>query len=344
MAINEDTDFPRLTPPEERMPSGSRLFRRAEELTDDQFDHLAAAWAEGALSGDALAELEAVIVADDIRKVRAASFRNIRLAHMNEAWPGMRKAIRPSPVLTAFRRNVIPALLAVAAMVVIIITGPAGAKLKMRNPGNLTAENRMTVAEIQASSPVIAVEESFVTPEGTAPVSEETETRPVPASVNAMTGEVKGAVSSVNPDMTAVTADMNYAVAENRNEQPEPELIVRVEPLVIARSQAEVSAVTQAINPGMTPVNMRKILPAMRMPEETNWMLRSVSFLASAFSGKEKQIDGYAIASGCITGINTIFGWDMELEQVSNKGGEPVAVSFSSSLLSFTRPVNKTTP
>lgn len=344
MAINEDTDFPRLTPPEERMPSGSRLFRRAEELTDDQFDHLAAAWAEGALSGDALAELESVIVADDIRKVRAASFRSIRLAHMNEAWPGMRKAIRPSPVLTAFRRNVIPALLAAAAMIVIIISGPAGAKLKMTNPGDLTAEKGMRVAEIQASSPVITVQESSVTREGTAPVSEETETRPVPASVNAMTGVVKAAVSSVNPDMAAVTADMNYAVAENRNEQAEPELIVRVEPLAIARSQAEVSAVTQAINPGMTPVNMRKILPAMRMPEETNWMLRSVSFLASAFSGKEKQIDGYAIASGCITGINTIFGWDMELEQVSNKGGEPVAVSFSSSLLSFTRPVNKTTP
>jgi hypothetical protein len=34
----------------------------------------------------------------------------------------------------------------------------------------------------------------------------------------------------------------------------------------------------------------------------------------------------------------------MELEQVSNKSGEPVAVSFSSSLLTFTKAVNKSTP
>jgi len=332
MAINEDTGFPTLTPSEERMPSGSRLFRRAEELTDDQFDLLAAAWAEGALSGDALAELESVIIADDLRRVRAASFRNIRLTRMNEAWPGLRAAIRPSPVLTAFRRNVIPALLAVAAMIVIIISGPAGAKLKMTNPGNLTAEKGMTVAEIHASSPIIAVPEPFVSGEGTASVSA------VPVKM-----EARATVSTRKIAMTGAP-DMNSAFAENMTGPAESQLIVRVEPLAIAWSNAEVSAVTPTVNPGMAPVSMRNISPAPTMPEETNWMLRSVSFLASAVTGKEKQIDGYTIASGCITGINTIFGWDMELEQVNNKGGDPVAVSFSSSLLSFTKPVNKTSP
>jgi hypothetical protein len=34
----------------------------------------------------------------------------------------------------------------------------------------------------------------------------------------------------------------------------------------------------------------------------------------------------------------------MELEQVNNKKGDAVAVSFSSSLLSFTKPLNKSTP
>lgn len=333
MAINEDTDFPRLTPPEDRMSSGSRLFRRAEELSDGQFDLLASAWAEGALSGDALAELESVIIADDLRRVRAGSFRSIRLAPMNEHWPGLRTAIRPSPVLTAFRRNVIPALLAVAAMIVIIISGPAGAKLKMTNQGDLTADKGMTVAEIQASSPIIAFKVSPVSRKGTAAVSE------IP-----VTGEVRTVVSSVNVAMSGAAADLNSAVAENRPEQAESELIIRAEPLAIAWSHAEVSAVARAINAGMSPVSMKDISPSWAMPEDKNWMLRSVSFLASAVTGKEKLIDGYTIASGCITGINTIFGWDMELEQVSNKGGEPVAVSFSSSLLSFTRPVNKTTP
>ncbi len=73
-------------------------------------------------------------------------------------------------------------------------------------------------------------------------------------------------------------------------------------------------------------------------------MLRSISFLATAITGKEKEVDGYMIASGCITGLNTILGWDMELQQVSNRAGDPVAVSFSSTLLSFTKPLNKSTP
>lgn len=320
MAIIEDTDFPCLTPPEEKMPSGNRLFRRAEELTDDQFDQLAAAWAEGSLAGEALAELQSVIAANELRRVRAGSFHSIRLVPLNETWPGISSAIRPSPVLTVFRRTLVPALLAVAAMIVLIIHGPAGAKLKTINSGKLVAETGMTTAEIPASSPIISVTESPMTREATA------------------------AASTVNVALTGATTDLNPAIAEYRIEPAESELIFRVQPLTIARRHIATSAVAPAPDHGMTPINIREIIPSRTIPEEKNWMLRSVSFLASAVTGKEKQIDGYAIASGCITGINTILGWDMELAQVSNKSGEPVAVSFSSSLLSFTKAVNKTTP
>lgn len=333
MAIIEDTDFPRLTPQEERMPSVSRLFRRAEELTDEQFDLLAAAWAEDALSGESLAELESVMAADALRRVRAGSFRSIRLSPLNETWSGLSSAIKPSPVLTAFRRNVIPALLAMAAMIVIIIYGPAGAKLKTKTSGDVAAETGMTVAEIPASSPIIAVNGEQATHRGTSSGSEVPVTR---------RGEAAGSEKALNHAL-AVAAP-HPAVAANRTEPVIPEISERAQPLALAWSHAVPSAVAPAIYTGMTPVSMQKIAPSLMVPEEKNWMLRSVSFLASAVTGKEKQIDGYAIANGCITGINSVLGWEMELEQVSNKRGEPVAVSFSSSLLSFTRTVNKTKP
>ncbi|MRR22802.1 hypothetical protein EG830_07450, partial [bacterium] len=94
MAITENTDFPILTPPEDRMPSGSRLFRRPEELTDEQFDLLAAAWSEDALDGEALAELESVFSVSPERMVRAESFRQVRLTPVNESWPGMHSSLR----------------------------------------------------------------------------------------------------------------------------------------------------------------------------------------------------------------------------------------------------------
>ena len=36
MAMTEDMEYPRLTPPGDRMPSGRSLFRRPDELTDEQ--------------------------------------------------------------------------------------------------------------------------------------------------------------------------------------------------------------------------------------------------------------------------------------------------------------------
>ncbi|MCK7542278.1 MAG: hypothetical protein MZV63_71085 [Marinilabiliales bacterium] len=53
---------------------------------------------------------------------------------------------------------------------------------------------------------------------------------------------------------------------------------------------------------------------------------------------EEKNIDGYVVASACVKGINNFLGWEMELEQASNNEGEPVAVNFSSSLISCFSP------
>ncbi|MBP7035916.1 MAG: hypothetical protein KBB47_03925, partial [Bacteroidales bacterium] len=191
MAITEDMDSPRLTPPDDRMPSGSSLFRSPAELTDEQFDLLAAAWAEGALSGESLEELESVMAASAERRDRAGSFCNIRLVPCDESWPGMRSAIRLSPVQRRLRRSVIPALLAVAAMVVMIIYGPTVLKLKTINSGKTVTRSTMTVAEIQVLPPIVAPEKKPATHTPSAqvaqtPVAEENALPGLLAEKNAM--------------------------------------------------------------------------------------------------------------------------------------------------------------
>ena len=307
MAITENTDFPVLTPPEDRMPSGSRLFRRPEELSDEQFDLLAAAWSEDALAGDALAELESVFSVSPERRTRAESFRQVRLTPLNESWPGMHSSLRTVPALSAFRRTVVPALLAVAAMIILFIYGPAGAKLKRINNEGTSGIPAMTVAEIPASSPVTRV-----------------------TAVPEIRAEAE--VKSIPP------AEVNIPGPEGTTD------IVRVQPLALAYGNAAASPVAPSVNPGLATISIRNIQSSPETNDANNWMLRSISYIASAVTGKEKKIDGYAIASGAVSGINTILGWEMELEQVNNKKGDPVAVSFSSSLLSFTKPLNKSTP
>lgn len=305
MAITEDIEFPRLTPPGDRMPSGSRLFRREEELTDDQFDLLASAWSEDALAGEALAELETVFSVRPDRLNRAESFRLVRLQPGEENWPGMHACLRKPGGFTVFRRTVIPALLAVAAMIVLVIYGPAGAKLKTGNRGQLTAETEMTAGEIPASYPIIVSKTISASP------------------------------------ATRVTTE---PLANQRDELPVMAEEVRVMPLALAYGQEMPGSVAPAIDAAMASLDIRDIKTQTTIQDDQNWMLRSISYLAGAVTGKDKKIDGYMIANGAITGINSILGWNMELEQVSNRKGDHVAVTFSSSLLSFTKPLNKFTP
>lgn len=333
MAITEDMDSPRLRPSDDRMPSGSRLFRRAGELTDEQFDLLAAAWSEDVLTGDALSEFESVIAVNADRLERAGSFRQVRLTPRSETWPGMNSCIKPSPVITILRHTVIPALLAVAAMIVLIINGPAGAKLKSVHSGGTVAEPAMAVAEIPASSPVIAVKK---TPAISAPA--------IPVKKSPEISAPVIAAKTASPITAGNIKVIQTGVPENGEAVTEAAEMVRVQPLALAYGQASASPVATAMNPGITLQIIREVRPVQPLGEEKNWMLRGISFLASALTGKEKEIDGYMIANGCITGINTILGWDMELQQVHNSKGDPVAVNFSSALLSFTKPLNKTTP
>ncbi len=316
MAMTEDMEYPRLTPPGDRMPSGRSLFRRPDELTDEQFDLLAAARAENALAGDALAELESVIASVPGRMERADSFRNLRLVPGNESWPGMHRSLRRSPAGTAVRRSIIPTLLAAAAVLVLMIYGPAGAKLKTPdNQVSMTGTATMTVAEIPYSSPITAAERIAAdSPQINAAAG---------ISVTDVTGHHAGnPVAALNAEVTAP----------------------RALPLVTMHDRAAVLALAPVADRNLAPVEMAEYGTPEFINDEKNWMLRSISFLATAITGKEKEVDGYMIASGCITGLNTILGWDMELQQVSNRAGDPVAVSFSSTLLSFTKPLNKSTP
>jgi len=337
MAIKEDMEFPKLTPPDDRVPSGRSLFRRPEELTDDQFDLLAAAWADDALSGESMAEMEYVLSAVPARKERAESFRKLRLTQGIEKWPGMQRALKSSPAGTALRRSILPTLLAAAAILIFILSGPAGAKLKILNsPDHTTGSPVMTVADIPGSLPIIRNDNQVTISRETAAIIADGNNNLRDdnnfSADNAIAGGPLISASLVIPGDQALTSDMQ----EN--------FVDRTIQLITINKNAAILAIAPASDRNLATIGMVQITPQTTVKEEKNWMFRSISLLASAVTGKEKQIDGYTIANGCINGLNTILGWEMELEKVSNRAGEPVSVNFSSSLLSFTKPVNKITP
>jgi hypothetical protein len=89
-------------------------------------------------------------------------------------------------------------------------------------------------------------------------------------------------------------------------------------------------------------VNFNEIPASQNIPErEENWLMKGIAGLSKSGKKEKTPVDGYVIARSCIKGINSVFGSDMELEKVVSAAGDTVAVSFNSSLLSFSAPVRK---
>ena len=329
--MTDDSDFPRITPSDDRYPAPDGLLRKPEELTDDQFDLLAAAWADESLEGDSLEEFDSVIAAIPTRRMRAESFRGVKLTPYNDRWVYRNSLLKQSPATKSIRRTLLITLLAAAAVIAIIITGPV---LKNRTtdiiPTALPEGAVMSEALIPEAYPVIIPERVKVEPAGSRKISD-TE-KPVAILAGDMTepGKALHAAGINGPEKTTPTAE----TTETQRVLPVTLAINAVNPVMIAAAKTT----------DLHAVQMAAIIPPSAEEKTGNWIVRGISLLAKSVTREEKNIDGYVIASACVNGINNILGWEMQLKQANNKAGETVAVNFSSSLLSFSAPVNKNSP
>lgn len=77
---------------------------------------------------------------------------------------------------------------------------------------------------------------------------------------------------------------------------------------------------------------------------DENWLVRGLTAIAGLVSKDKKTVDGYMIAGACIKGVNSLLGWDMQLERKMTEAGDPLSVNFTSTLVSFNTPVKKNLP
>jgi len=353
--MRDESEFPRLTPPDDRFTAPDRLLRKPEELTDEQFDLLAAAWSEEALAGDQLSELEAVMTANPSRKMRAESFSRVKLVPYDDRWAGRNMLLRQSPATRGIKRTIVVSLLAAAAVVMFIITGPA---IKSRTtdiaPGALPDGAAMSEALIPEAFPVTIPDNVKAEPAGANRITEAVRPAAVPhvaeserpAGVPRLTEAEKLAAIRT----AAMTEPMRSAPATDMtdNGKTVPDAVTaepqRTLPVSLAINAVNPVIIAAAGTTDLRAVQMAAIIPAPVPDKADNWIIRGISLLAKTVTKEEKNIDGYYIASACVTGINNFLGWEMQLEQASNKKGEAVAVNFSSSLLSFSAPINKNSP
>lgn len=372
--MTDDNWFPRLTPPDDRLPGPEGLLRKPEELTDEQFDLLAAAWAENAIAADSLSDMEAAIAALPSRLMRAESFRSVKLTPYNDRWRGRDKLLRQSlstlilrqsPATLLIRRYLVPTLLAAAAVVAIIILWPSAARQSTGTlPGKLPEVAVLTEALIPAPSPVIIPGERGEAADGA--IADLNAVMPLSVADTENTKAERPVAATENTEATRPIRDTETAADTRPSRDNETTTVASrvqviettegVKPIrVTVNHTAETDLlIADADNTRLSPVEMKNVITSPKqtplsaeMPaveKETNWVFRGISALAKAITKEEKSIDGYIIASACVNGINNALGWEMELKQASNQGGEPLAVNFNSSLISVSAPVNKNSP
>ncbi len=351
--MTDDSDYIRLTPPDDRYPAPEGLLRKPEELTDEQFDLLAVAWAEETLAGDSLAEFNSVITAIPSRKMRAESFSKVRLTPFNDKWIYRNSLIRQSPATKAIRRTLVISLLSAAAVIAFLITGPAiRSRTTETLPGTLPEGTVMSEALIPEAYPVIIPDGTQDEASGARSITETEKpatrliahlTDPVRTGTAGAIAERGIAVSDAGihgPVRAVPGADMT--VTDNAVAGSDLAYQARTLPVTLAITAASPVMITAAKTTDLHAVQMAAIIPAQNKAD--NWIVRGISLLAKTVTKEEKNIDGYVIASACVNGINNVLGWEMQLEQANNQAGDPVAVNFSSSLLSFSKPVNKNSP
>lgn len=345
--MKDDSDFPRLTPPDDRLPKRDGLLRMPGDLTDVQFDLLAAAWAEGALAAGSLADMEAAIEALPSRRMRAESFRSLRLTPYNDKWIYRDRLLRQSPATAAIRRSLVLTLMAAAAVVAFIVMWPSAARQATDTlPGLIQENTAMSEALIPEGSPIIiqgSVEE---------PAAGETAdiNRVIPRSAR----NRDAIVSARTADATRSGQDAETANATSPSTVTETTDAAKPDPVSVSHAAETSFMIAAADSRDLRPVEIKNTTAApiettvsaemYAAGKEPNWVFRGISALAKAITKEEKNIDGYAVASACVNGISNFLGWEMELQQASNNEGQPVAVNFSSSLISVSAPVNKNSP
>jgi len=306
MAVRNDNDLPELVPFDDRLPSRAGLFRKAEEITDDQFALLAAEWAEGESSADSMSEIETIFTVSPERRALAEDFKRIRLVPANEEWPGREAMIKTTSSAFYLNRIIYTALASAAVFLAFLTLSP------------------LLRTSVSQSSPAIlpeaAITSSAINPSGD----------PVAVTVSRR-------VPVIHPSGTAVAAAEKLQADEVHNP--------RTEPFVLSNSPETVRLIAG--------ISTKELTAVERMPVQTdisslprdagdvNWIMRGITALAGIVTGKDKPVDGYMIAGACVKGVNSVLGWDMDLERVVSDEGNPLAVNFSSSLLSFSAPIKK---
>ena len=311
-------DLPHLTAEEIKYPFHSKLLKSYSDLSDEQFEYLCIASAEGDIDAGQQEELE-VIAGTDRRKGEIfKTYKKLRLKP-DETITYSRKArlrkVTPFAKLVRFSTVALGAAASVAVLVMAFY-------IFNDNPLQATVE----LTEVSAE-PISSIKAETTVAEN--PVIAEAA---IPEVI-----KVRGENRELSPP-EAEAEPNEFPVTE---EEKQAAYIRSVEPVSGAIAMIRLT-VAEA------PVHLAEVYTAEPVAYHGPLSLRdhiAITFREKLL-GEEipdpSPLKALEIASAGVTGLNRILGWEMDLEVTKEDRGSVNAVAFSSRLLRFQTPLKKT--
>jgi hypothetical protein len=300
-------DMPLLNPDKVRFPHKSRLLKSYADLSDQQFEYLCIASAEGDLSADQSAELADYAAGDKERSDMLNTYRHLHLRP--EAIRFNRKQIlRKNMAARGIIRLTAITLTAAASVAVVMLA----VRQPAVNTQSLTA--RSTIIQPEINTPDVSA---------TVPLPEQ-------KSAPILSASTLPAVKDVVSETSLPENDL-HLVAE------------RIEIAPVSGDPVAVNLAPGVDNPILADIYYKE---PVAFHEHLSLKDHLAIAFRERLMGEDipdaSPLKAYEIAGVGITGINRLLGWEMNLDVSSEEEGEVNALAFNSRLIKFQTPVKKT--
>jgi curved DNA-binding protein CbpA len=307
----------------ETFPDKNLLKRSVAGIDLSQFEYLCVAFYEGDLTSDQQQELQHYILKDPEKKKVFDLTGKVKLTPSGLNYKYKKQLMKSSPLQRAVRLSVI-SLSAAAAIALLIVTW-------LLLPHDI--DKNIPYSALNQASDSINIQQ--------ADKIKKDDFMSENASVQAESNVMKLPVNIQNNSSENITSPTDPVEVLSPVNAKKP---IREMPVVRIIISADLQ-----LKPNIT----KEELIRYDYPERTALMTDERSnigkFIAKNFRDKilkEEESDntplkGYEIAQAGVTGLNKLLGWEMAFDKTNDENGDTRSVYFSSRMLKFSAPVNK---
>jgi hypothetical protein len=322
----EEISSVRLFPPSDTFLYKNSLKKTLANLPEKQFEDLCIGHLENDLSSAQENELREIIDNDRDRNSTFELIQKLRLSPAEGIYKQKNRLIRRPFVNKAIRFSLI-GLSAAAIIIIILMTYFSTPKTLPVNSGQ-TAETFISDSSFQESVNSKAPD-MIIT--GSKAIH-------VKKQINKSLAFLQNPAQNKTEDIIIRPLQSDSL---KRITEPSPILPDKIGVAVVIDLKIEIN------NNSLAALN-----PAISIPQYDDGRSKLRRYIAKTFrekilkenTTKDSPLKAFEIAEAGVSGLNKLFGWEMELDKKNDENGIPKSVYFNSRILKFNAPVKKTEP